>query len=181
MSEITIQQGPFRADVGVAAPVRVPGLVPRRQVRRLVALGTAVGAHVRRLVRAQHVPRRHRPVPPSLARVRPPLQERLEGRGPTVEGREVRSRGPDAVVRRCRGQVFCAQAVHHDNFDNWDSSPQPLERGQMGPKKDIVGLWQAAAQKLAALWRDRAPRRDLCLVVAQQELRQARPLCRRAL
>jgi alpha-L-fucosidase len=44
-------------------------------------------------------------------------------------------------------RYFCAQAVHHDNFDNWDSAHNPWNAVQVGPKKDIVGLWQAAARK----------------------------------
>jgi alpha-L-fucosidase len=45
-------------------------------------------------------------------------------------------------------RYFFAQAVHHDNFDNWDSAHNPWNSVKVGPKKDIVGLWQAAAQKL---------------------------------
>jgi alpha-L-fucosidase len=42
-------------------------------------------------------------------------------------------------------RYFCAQAVHHDNFDNWDSTHNRWNAVRVGPKKDIVGLWQAAA------------------------------------
>lgn len=38
-------------------------------------------------------------------------------------------------------------AVHHDNFDNYDSSFQPWNSVNMGPKKDIVGMWAAATRK----------------------------------
>jgi alpha-L-fucosidase len=44
-------------------------------------------------------------------------------------------------------KYFCAQAVHHDNFDNWDSAHNPWNAARVGPGKDIVGLWQAAAQE----------------------------------
>jgi len=44
-------------------------------------------------------------------------------------------------------RYFCAQAVHHDNFDNWDSAHNRWNAVQVGPRKDIVGLWQAAARK----------------------------------
>lgn len=43
-------------------------------------------------------------------------------------------------------RYFCAQAVHHDNFDNWDSAHNRWNAVQVGPHRDIVGLWQAAAQ-----------------------------------
>jgi alpha-L-fucosidase len=36
--------------------------------------------------------------------------------------------------------------VHHDNFDNWNSTHNRWNAVQMGPQKDIVGLWQRAAK-----------------------------------
>jgi alpha-L-fucosidase len=42
-------------------------------------------------------------------------------------------------------KYFCAQAVHHDNFDNWNSTHNPWNSVKIGPGKDIVGLWQKAA------------------------------------
>jgi len=44
-------------------------------------------------------------------------------------------------------KYFVAQAAHHDNFDNWDSKHHRWNAAAMGPKKDIVGLWAAAARK----------------------------------
>jgi alpha-L-fucosidase len=41
---------------------------------------------------------------------------------------------------------FVAQAMHHDNFDNFDSTHQRWNALRMGPRKDIVKLWQQAAQ-----------------------------------
>jgi alpha-L-fucosidase len=37
--------------------------------------------------------------------------------------------------------------VHHDNFDLWDSKYQRWNAVNMGPKRDVVGTWQKAAQK----------------------------------
>lgn len=39
-------------------------------------------------------------------------------------------------------------AVHHDNFDLYDSSHQPWNSVNMGPKLDIVGAWQKACKKV---------------------------------
>ena len=39
-------------------------------------------------------------------------------------------------------------AVHHDNFDLYDSSHQPWNSVKMGPKIDIVGAWQKACKKV---------------------------------
>jgi len=44
-------------------------------------------------------------------------------------------------------KYFVAQAVHHDNFDNWNSRHNRWNAKKMGPKKDIVGLWHEAARK----------------------------------
>jgi alpha-L-fucosidase len=45
-------------------------------------------------------------------------------------------------------QYFAVQAMHHDNFDNFDSKYQPrFNSVVMGPKRDIVGEWQVVAKK----------------------------------
>ncbi|HEX6971403.1 MAG TPA: alpha-L-fucosidase, partial [Limnochordia bacterium] len=44
-------------------------------------------------------------------------------------------------------KYFVAQACHHDNFDNWDSRHHRWNAVRMGPQKDIVGLWRAAAER----------------------------------
>ncbi len=44
-------------------------------------------------------------------------------------------------------RYFVAQAVHHDNFDNWNSKHHPWNATKVGPEKDIVGLWCDAARK----------------------------------
>ena len=43
-------------------------------------------------------------------------------------------------------RYFVAQAVHHDNFDNWNSTHHRWNAVQMGPHRDIVGLWRDAAR-----------------------------------
>ncbi len=43
-------------------------------------------------------------------------------------------------------KYFVACAVHHDNFDCWDSKHHAWNSVQVGPKKDIVGLWAQAAR-----------------------------------
>ncbi|WP_455620414.1 alpha-L-fucosidase [Eisenbergiella sp.] len=43
---------------------------------------------------------------------------------------------------------FVAQAMHHDNFDNFNSVFQPrFNSVKMGPCRDIVGEWKSAAEK----------------------------------
>jgi alpha-L-fucosidase len=57
---------------------------------------------------------------------------------------------PDALMalyKKAGAHYFVAQAVHHDNFDNWDSKFHDWNSTKMGPKKDMVGLWQTAALK----------------------------------
>lgn len=38
-------------------------------------------------------------------------------------------------------------AVHHDNFDNWNSIHHRWNSANMGPKKDIVGDWKKACEE----------------------------------
>lgn len=44
-------------------------------------------------------------------------------------------------------KYFVAQAMHHDNFDNFDSAYNTWNSVNIGPRKDIVALWQAAARQ----------------------------------
>jgi alpha-L-fucosidase len=44
-------------------------------------------------------------------------------------------------------RYFMAMGVHHDNFDCYDSKYQPWNSVNVGPKKDIVGIWEKIARK----------------------------------
>ncbi|MGI6233596.1 MAG: alpha-L-fucosidase [Prevotella sp.] len=52
-----------------------------------------------------------------------------------------------AFYKECGARYFMAMANHHDNFDNYDSKYQPWNSVNMGPHKDIIGGWAAAAKK----------------------------------
>lgn len=44
-------------------------------------------------------------------------------------------------------KYFMALANHHDNFDNFNSKYQPWNSVNVGPHKDLIGGWAAAARK----------------------------------
>lgn len=44
------------------------------------------------------------------------------------------------------GKYFVALANHHDNYDCWDSLYQPWNSVNLGPKKDVIGIWEKAAR-----------------------------------
>lgn len=44
-------------------------------------------------------------------------------------------------------KYFMAMGVHHDNFDCWNSAYQPWNSVNVGPKQDIVGIWEKVARK----------------------------------
>ncbi len=50
------------------------------------------------------------------------------------------------MYKKAGAKYFMSMGVHHDNFDMWNSAHQPWNAAQMGPKKDIVGLWANAAR-----------------------------------
>jgi alpha-L-fucosidase len=50
------------------------------------------------------------------------------------------------LYKKAGAKYFCAMANHHDNFDNFDSTYQPWNSVNMGPKKSIVGGWEKAAR-----------------------------------
>jgi len=57
---------------------------------------------------------------------------------------------PDGLMElyvEAGAKYFVAQAMHHDNFFNYDSKIHRWNSVNMGPKKDIVALWKKAAVK----------------------------------
>jgi len=52
------------------------------------------------------------------------------------------------LYKKAGARYFVSMGVHHDNFDMWNSKYQPRWNAvASGPKKDIVGIWKAAARK----------------------------------
>lgn len=52
-----------------------------------------------------------------------------------------------ALYKRVGAKYFVSMASHHDNFFLWNSKIHKWNSVNMGPKKDVVGLWQQAAKK----------------------------------
>lgn len=52
-----------------------------------------------------------------------------------------------ALYRKVGAKYFVSMATHHDNFFLWNSKMHRWNSVNMGPKKDVVGLWQKAARK----------------------------------
>ena len=50
-------------------------------------------------------------------------------------------------------RYFMAMGVHHDNFDNWNSTYQPWNSVKIGPKVDIVGTWEKSRARTRAALR----------------------------
>lgn len=51
-----------------------------------------------------------------------------------------------ALYKKAGAKYFVSMGSHHDNFFMWDSKIHRWNSVQMGPKKDVVGTWQKAAQ-----------------------------------
>ena len=57
---------------------------------------------------------------------------------------------PDALIDKyaaAGAKYFVSMGVHHDNFDLWNSKHHRWNAAAMGPKRDIVGAWKAAAKR----------------------------------
>jgi alpha-L-fucosidase len=52
-----------------------------------------------------------------------------------------------ALYKNVGAKYFVSMGSHHDNFFLWDSKIHRWNSVNMGPKKDVVGMWQAAAKK----------------------------------
>ena len=54
---------------------------------------------------------------------------------------------PDKLVKlfkQAGAKYFTPVAVHHDNFDLWDSKYHEWNAVNKGPKKDLIGMWRKA-------------------------------------
>ena len=51
------------------------------------------------------------------------------------------------LYKKAGAKYFMSMGVHHDNFDLWNSKHTRWNAVNMGPKKDIVGLFRQAAMK----------------------------------
>jgi alpha-L-fucosidase len=57
---------------------------------------------------------------------------------------------PDELIDRYKkagAKLFIALANHHDGFDAWSSKHQPWNAQNIGPHRDVIGTWTAAARK----------------------------------
>ena len=58
---------------------------------------------------------------------------------------------PEQLIKfykeECGAEYFFALGNHHDNFDLWDSQYQEWNSKRIGPKRDILAEWSAAAKK----------------------------------
>ena len=52
-----------------------------------------------------------------------------------------------AFYKESGAKYFMALANHHDNLDNYNSKYQPWNSVNVGPHKDLIGEWSAAARK----------------------------------
>lgn len=52
-----------------------------------------------------------------------------------------------ALYKRAGAKYFVSMGSHHDNFFLWNSKIHRWNAVNMGPHKDVVGLWQKAAKK----------------------------------
>lgn len=51
------------------------------------------------------------------------------------------------LFKKVGAKYFVSMGTHHDNFFLWNSKIQKWNSVNMGPQKDVVGLWQKAAKK----------------------------------
>lgn len=52
-----------------------------------------------------------------------------------------------ALYKKAGAKYFVSMGSHHDNFFLWNSKIHRWNAVNMGPHKDVVGLWQKAAKK----------------------------------
>jgi len=122
----------------VADQLFLSGMVSRREVRHLGALGTAGRAARRRLVCAQHV---------SSGQARNTKAISKNYGHPSTNGYKdiiplwkAEKWDPDALMAlyvKAGAKYFVSMGVHHDNFDLWNSKFHSWNAVKMGPHRDI--------------------------------------------
>jgi alpha-L-fucosidase len=50
------------------------------------------------------------------------------------------------TYQQAGARFLIIQGVHHDNFDNWNSTYQPWNSVNMGPHRDLLGEWSKASR-----------------------------------
>ena len=57
---------------------------------------------------------------------------------------------PEAMIERSKkagAKLFVALANHHDGFDTWASKHHSWNASNIGPRRDVIGAWGAAARR----------------------------------
>jgi alpha-L-fucosidase len=57
---------------------------------------------------------------------------------------------PEALIERYKragARLFLALANHHDGFDTWNSKHHAWNAQNIGPRRDVIGAWAAAARQ----------------------------------
>ena len=86
------------------------------------------------------------------------------------------------LYKKAGAKYFFSMGVHHDNFDLWNSKYTRWNAVNMGPQKDVVGMWQKAARNHGLqVRRERALMDQLQVVRCESRLRQDRTDGRRSL
>jgi alpha-L-fucosidase len=57
-----------------------------------------------------------------------------------------------ALYKEAGAKYIVSLAVHHDNFDLWDSKYQKWNSVNYGPHKNIVGMWEKTVRKAGLRW-----------------------------
>ena len=57
-----------------------------------------------------------------------------------------------AIFKKAGAKYIVSMAMHHDNFDLWNSKFHKWNSVNYGPHKNIVGLWEQAVHKSGLRW-----------------------------
>ena len=130
---------PLSADLGIAQGASGPGVVPRRQVRHLHALGAGDGGlrgcpARRPMVRARDV-RSQQPASSPITKSISATRSKVGYKDviPKFTAEKFDAEAWADLFARSGAKFAGPVAVHHDNFAMWDSAGDAVELGQDGP------------------------------------------------
>jgi len=143
--DFPIAAGPMSLP-GTPSPktIRRPRMAARGQVRHLGPLRSPGRRPKRRLVRAQNLSARNAGLRQPHPRLRPSLGYGYKDVLRTWNPTKLNPAKLVKIYRDAGARFLIVQGVHHDNFDNWNSTYQPWNSVNMGPKRDLIGEWSKA-------------------------------------
>ena len=144
--KLPISDGPFKATDESLAAISISRMVQGCKIRDLVTLGTSGCTrqgdwYARRMYQEKDPAYKYH-----LEHYGHPSEFGFKDIIPLWKAEKWDPEKLMALYKKAGARYFVSMGTHHDNFFLWNSFIHRWNAVNMGPKKDVVGLWQEAAK-----------------------------------